>query len=354
MAIVTFLLVLGVLVFFHELGHFCVARLCGVTVQTFSLGFGPKIWSRQQGETEYCISVVPLGGYVRMLGDDPAEEIAPEASACSFLTQSLWKKIAIVVAGPFFNFLLAFFIFSGVFMAGVPLLMPIVGDIEKESAAATGGIEPGDHITSVNGKPITQWEEIPGILQKNGGAPLRITVLRLGTQIDLTITPTQKDRTDVFGEEKPIWVIGIMSKGEYTTKKYNLFSALNLGLQRTVQMTQLNLVGIFKLIQGKISSDNIGGPILIAQMAAKQAEQGFLNVILFTAFISINLGVINLFPVPVLDGGHLLFFLIEGVIGHPMSVKARERAQQVGLALLVSLMVFAFYNDIMRFFVSPG
>lgn len=352
-AIVTFLLVLGVLVFFHELGHFCVARLCGVTVQTFSLGFGPKIWARQSGETEYCISVVPLGGYVRMLGDDPAEEIAPEDSARSFLTQSLWKKIAIVVAGPFFNFLLAFLMFSGVFIAGVPILTPIVGDVEKGSAADSGGIQPGDIISAVNDQPVTQWDEIPTILQDSGGAPLHVTVSRAGTKIDLTVMPIQRSRKDIFGEEKPIWVIGIMSKGEYTIKAYHPFSALNLGLQRTVQMIQLNFVGIIKLIQGRISSDNIGGPILIAQMAAKQAEQGLLNVILFTAFISINLGVINLFPVPVLDGGHLLFFLIEGMIGRPVSLKARERAQQVGIVLLVSLMIFAFYNDIMRFFVTP-
>ena len=357
-AILVFLLVLGVLVFFHELGHFCVARLCGVTVQTFSLGFGPKIWSRKSGETEYCISVVPLGGYVRMLGDDPTEEIAPEDTGRSFLTQSLWKKIAIVVAGPFFNFLLAFFIFSGVFMAGVPMLAPVAGDIEKNSAAESGGIKPGDRIVSLNGKPVTQWDEIPEMLQENGGNLLHIAVSRSGKALILDVTPVQKNRQDVFGEGKPVWVIGIMSSGEYTIKKHNPFSAVYLGLDRTIQMTALNFVGIIKLIQGKISKDNIGGPILIAQMAAKQAEQGLLNVLLFTAFISINLGVINLFPVPILDGGHLLFFLIEAVLGHPMSVKARERAQQVGLVLLVSLMVFAFYNDIMRldimrWFVKP-
>jgi len=358
-ALVTFLLVLGVLVFFHELGHFCVARLCGVTVQTFSLGFGPKIWTRKSGDTEYCISIVPLGGYVRMLGDDPAESIPDEDAGRSFLTQSLWKKIAIVVAGPFFNFILAFFIFTGVFMAGVPTLAPIAGEIEPGSAAALGGMKKGDRILSLNGQAVTQWDEIPKMLQENGAALLRVVVLRSGREITLNITPIQKERQDIFGEGQSVWVIGIASTGEYTIKKHNPFSAVYLGVGRTVQMTWLNLVGIFKLIEGKISRDNIGGPILIAQMAAKQAEEGFLNVLLFTAFISINLGVINLFPVPILDGGHLLFFLIEAVIGRPISAMARERAQQVGLFLLVSLMVFAFYNDIMRldimkFFVTPA
>ncbi len=354
MAVVTFLLVLGILILFHEFGHFIIARACGVQVETFSLGFGPKIWARKWGATEYCISAVPLGGYVRMLGDDPTEEVAPEVVERSFLAQSLGKKVAIVVAGPFFNFILAFFVFSGVFMVGVPLLTPDVGEIAKDSAAELGGMQSGDRILSINGKPLTQWEEIREILQENGGTALHIMVSRAGTEKELIITPTQKNMTDVFGEEKPVWVMGIQSKGETFIKRYDPFSALRLGMERTVSMIELNFVGIIKLIQGKISSDNIGGPILIAQMAASQAEQGFLNVLLFTAFISINLGIINLFPVPILDGGHLLFFLVEAVIGRPVSIGARERANQVGLFLLASLMVFAFYNDIMRFFTNPG
>ncbi len=343
-----FLLVLGVLVFFHEFGHFIVARFCGVQVLTFSLGFGPKLWARTWGGTEYCLSVVPLGGYVRMLGDDPTEEIAPENQEQSFLTQSLSKKIAIVVAGPLFNLMLAFFIFAGVFMVGVPVLTPDVGEVQEGSAAALGGMKPGDRIAAINDEPITEWDAIRETLQEGKGAALRFKIVRGQTEQVLTITPIQQEVKDIFGEPKPLWIIGIAPSGNSFVKRHNPFRAIYLGLERTAYMTELTFVGIVKLIEGKVSSDNIGGPILIAQMVAKQAESGVLSVLLFTAFISINLGVLNLFPVPVLDGGHLLFFLIEGLMGRPVSVRTRERAQQVGLFLLVSLMLFAFYNDFMR------
>ena len=352
-AVVTFLLVLGVLIFFHELGHYTVARLCGVEVQTFSLGFGPKLWTKKWGATEYCLSAFPLGGYVRLLGDDPTEEVAPEDKERSFLAANLSKKIAIVVAGPFFNFILAFFVFFGLFMTGVPLLTPDVGEVDEGSAAALGGILAGDKIVSINEKPITHWEEIRETLQESNGSALRFVILRTGAEKVLTISPMQKEVKDIFGDSKPIWIIGVMPAKTQFIKRYDPVRAFGFGLARTGQMIALNTIGIFKLIAGKISSDNIGGPILIAKMAADQAEQGFLNILLFTAMISINLGVINLFPVPVLDGGHLLFFLIEAIIRRPLSIKAREMASQIGLFLLVSLMVFAFYNDIMRFFIKP-
>jgi regulator of sigma E protease len=348
MAIITFMAVLGILVVFHEFGHFSVARLCGVQVQTFSVGFGPKLWSKKSGPTEYCISAIPLGGYVRMLGDDPTEEIAPEERDRSFLTQPVGKKIAIVVAGPFFNLMLAFFIFAGVLMAGVPLLLPNIGEVQKGSAAEAGGLEAGDRVLKINDKQISEWEEIRGTLQESNGAPLRFTVLKKGAETVLTVTPTRKKMKNIFGDEESLWLVGISPSGDQFTKKHSLLEAIPLGLVRTIDMAELNLVGIVKMIEGKISSDNIGGPILIGQMAAKQAEEGFLHLALFTAFISINLGVINLFPIPILDGGHLLFFLIEAIIGRPVSLRAREVAQQIGLFLLISLMLFAFYNDIMR------
>jgi regulator of sigma E protease len=348
-AIVTFILVLSILILFHEYGHFSVARLCGVGVQTFSLGFGPKLWSKKVGETEYCLCAFPLGGYVRMVGDDPTEEIPEEDKARSFLAATLPRKIAIVVAGPFFNFILAFFVFFGIFMVGVPVLAPDVGEVDSGSPAAMGGILAGDKIVSINEKQITQWDEIRETIQESNGSALRFLVLRAGANKSLTITPMKKEIKDVFGDLQPSFIIGVLPGKTQFTKRYDPITAFGLGLLRTGQMIELNTIGIFKLIQGKIASDNIGGPILIAKMAADQAEQGLLNVLLFAAMISINLGVINLFPIPVLDGGHLLFFLIEAVMRRPLSIKAREMASQVGLFLLVSLMVFAFYNDFMRF-----
>ncbi len=353
-AIVTFLIVLGVLVFVHEFGHYIVARLCGVQVQTFSLGFGPRLFSRKWGPTEYCVSIIPLGGYVRLLGDDPKEEISPEERGRSFLTQSVKKKIAIVVAGPVFNLLLALFIFVGVFMTGVPSLTSEVGEVQPSSAAGAAGMKPGDKIVEIEGKPIHQWEEIRETLQTSGGNELRFVVEREGQKVDLKVTPMMKETQDVLGDSHQLWLIGILPKGTHTIKQYDPLTAARMGAERTWDMISLNVLGIFRLIQGKISSDTIGGPILIAQMAGQQANEGILNVVLFIAILSINLGIINLFPIPILDGGHLLFFIIEGIMGHPLSLKTREIASQVGLFIIISLMVFAFYNDIMRLFIKQG
>lgn len=353
-AIVTFLIVLGVLVFVHEFGHYIVARLCGVQVQTFSLGFGPRLFSRKWGPTEYCVSIIPLGGYVRLLGDDPKEEISPEERDRSFLTQSVKKKIAIVMAGPVFNLLLALFIFVGVFMTGVPSLTSEVGEIQPSSAAGAAGMKPGDKIVEIEGKPINQWEEIRETLQTTGGKELQFVVEREGQRVNLKVTPMMKETQDVLGDSHQLWLIGILPKGTHTIKQYDPLTAAMMGAKRTWDMISLNVLGIFRLIQGKISSDTIGGPILIAQMAGQQANEGVLNVVLFIAILSINLGIINLFPIPVLDGGHLLFFIIEGIMGHPLSLKTREIASQVGLFIIISLMVFAFYNDIMRLFIKQG
>ncbi len=353
-SIITFLIVLGVLVFVHEFGHYIVARLCGVQVQTFSLGFGPKLISRQWGPTEYCISIIPLGGYVRLLGDDPKEEVPEEQRARSFLAQNVKKKISIVVAGPAFNLLLALLIFIGVFMIGVPTLISEVGEVQPGSAAAAAGMKTGDRIVEINGTPIVQWEEIRETLQKSEGKELGFVVEREGARVDLKVTPTMKETQDVLGDSHRLWLIGILPKGTHTIKQYDPLTAAWMGTKRTGEMIVLNVLGIFRLIQGRIPSDTIGGPILIAQMAGQQASEGIMNVILFIAILSINLGIINLFPIPILDGGHLLFFIIEGILGRPLSLKKREIAQQVGLFIIISLMVFAFYNDIMRFFIKQG
>ncbi len=353
-SVITFLIVLGVLVFIHEFGHYIVARYCGVQVQTFSLGFGPKLVSRKWGPTEYCISIVPLGGYVRLLGDDPKEEVAQDMQDKAFLSQPFKKKAAIVIAGPLFNLLLALVIFIGVFLSGVPSLTSDVGEVQADSAAFQGGLKGGDKIVGIEGETISLWEEIREALQKHGGQALHVAVDRAGRRVNLTITPTKKEIKDVFGDEQSLWVIGILPKGTHVVQRYDPFTATIMGVKRTVEMIEVNLIGIVKLILGKISSDNIGGPILIAQMAGKQASEGMLSVLLFIALLSINLGIINLLPIPVLDGGHLFLFIIEAIIGHPISVKTKELAQQVGLFFIISLMVFAFYNDIMRFFVNQA
>lgn len=351
-SILAFIFVLGILVFFHELGHFLIARKIGVKVLKFSLGFGPKLVGRKIGETEYLISTVPLGGYVKLLGEDPTEEMSPEDRGRSFSDQTVGKRIAIVMAGPLFNLILAALIFVFLFMVGIPLLTTEIGDVIGDSPAMKAGVLPGDKIVAINGKEISLWDEMKEIIEKNRDQAMTFTVQRGDNRIDLKITPMVVDDENPLKEKVRVGRIGVRPKGAFTIKRYNPVSAVILGIERTWNITELTVVGIIKIFQREIPADTIGGPILILQMAGQQASEGFVNIMLFIAILSINLGVINLFPIPILDGGHVLFFLIEAVMGKPVGIKKREIAQQIGLFLLVSLMLFAFYNDIMRFFIK--
>ncbi|MBI5745507.1 MAG: RIP metalloprotease RseP [Nitrospirae bacterium] len=351
-SIFAFVFVLGILVFFHELGHFLIARRIGVKVLKFSLGFGPKLVGRKIGETEYLISSVPLGGYVKLLGEDPTEEMSPEDKGRSFSDQPVGKRIAIVMAGPLFNLILAALIFVFLFMVGIPLLTTEIGDVIGDSPAMKAGVLPGDKIVAINGKEISLWDEMKEIIEKNRDQAMTFTVRRGDNRIDLKITPMVVDDENPLKEKVRVGRIGVRPKGTFITKRYNPVSAVMLGIERTWNITALTVLGIIKIFQREIPADTIGGPILILQMAGQQASEGFVNIMLFIAILSINLGVINLFPIPILDGGHVLFFLIEAVMGKPVSIKKREVAQQIGLFLLVSLMLFAFYNDIMRFFIK--
>jgi regulator of sigma E protease len=351
--ILSFVVVLGVLIFIHELGHFLVARKVGVKVLTFSIGFGPKLIKKTVGDTEYALSAFPLGGYVRLLGDDPKEAIDPQELHRSFLNQSVSKKMAIVFAGPFFNLLLALVIFVGIFMMGVPVLTAEVGEVQTDSPAYKAGILSGDVVLSIDKKNVQQWEDIRGILQSSGGKEVTIEVKRDGETVMVKVIPEQKESKNIFGERQMQWLIGIAPKGTVITQHHNPFTAAFLGAKRTWEITELTVVGIVKLIEGKLPANTIGGPIMIAQMAGQQAAQGLLSVLLFIAILSINLGVINLLPIPILDGGHILFFAIEGVLGRPISLRKREVAQQIGLFLLICLMLFAIYNDVDRIISSP-
>ncbi len=351
-SIFAFVFVLGILVFFHELGHYLIARRIGVKVLKFSLGFGPKLAGRKIGETEYLISAVPLGGYVKLLGEDPTEEMSPEDRGRSFSDQTVGKRIAIVMAGPVFNLILAALIFVFLFMVGIPLLTTEIGDVIGDSPAMKAGVLPGDKIVAINGKEISLWDEMKEIIEKNREQAMTFTVQRGDNRIDLKITPMVVDDENPLKEKVRVGRIGVRPKGAFTIKRYNPVSAVILGIERTWNITELTVLGIIKIFQREIPADTIGGPILILQMAGQQASEGFVNIMLFIAILSINLGVINLFPIPILDGGHIIFFLIEAVMGKPVSIKKREIAQQVGLFLLISLMLFAFYNDIMRFFIK--
>ncbi len=348
------ILVLAVLIVFHEYGHFLAARLFGVRVLRFSVGFGPKIIGRQIGETEYTICAVPLGGYVNLLGENPDETLSEADRARAFSTQSVWRRTLIVAAGPVFNLLLALLLFIAVAAIGLPALIPQVGNIQHGMPAEQAGLLPGDTIRSIDGQEITHWEEIQAEIQRHGGKTLTMVVEREGQRLSLQITPVRRERPNIFGEMKPGWLIGIQPKGTVFIRRFNPAEAVTFGVRRTVEITVLTVVGLVKIVEQKLPANTIGGPILIAQMVGQQASEGLLPFLLFIAVLSVNLGVLNLLPIPVLDGGHLLFFAIEAVIGRPVSIRKREVAQQVGFALLISLMLFAVYNDIMRFFVAPG
>lgn len=348
MTFLSAIVLLGILIFVHELGHFLFAKMMKVKVLKFSLGFGPKLIGRKYGETEYLISAFPLGGYVKMLGEDREDEISDEDKARAYSSQPVWKRLLIVVSGPVFNLFFAGFIFMFVFLSGVPVLMSEVGEVLVDSPAARAGLLKGDSIIEINNAPVMRWDEMTGIIHKSPGVKLSLKIKRGDDLIALDITPEKKTAPNIFGENKEVGLIGIKPLGKTFIEKKNPLSAVSHAVMRTWDLSVLTIVSIVKLIQRIIPADTIGGPILIFQMAGQQAAEGPLNFLVFMAIISINLGVLNLLPIPILDGGHVLFLGIEAIRRKPLSDRALMVAQRVGLAALITLMVFAFYNDIMR------
>jgi len=431
-----FLIGLAALIFVHELGHFLAARRYGVVVEKFSIGFGKKIFGTTRGETEYIVAAIPLGGYVKMKGEELDEETNEEGS---FSAAPPSHRLLIAFAGPLFNILFALAIYIFVYMVGVKALSPVIGTVKENSPAQVAGLQTGDQVIAVEGKSIRLWDELqnkvyhsPGKeldfqverqsgqivnikitpiaeeikdpfgdsrqvgligitplvntityikkgsaaekagLQLNDrvmavgntpifgwtdlrpaavdepGVPLVFKIRRNGTEILIPLTTTPKIVKDGKGKELKIGEIGIGMSGKMVLEQYGLLGSIVRSIKETWKMTSLIAISVQKMIFGSIPADQIGGPILIFQIYGEQAEQGFSEFISLTALLSINLGLINLLPIPILDGGHIFFFLIEMIKGRPVSEVNRERAQQVGLFMLISLMVFAFYNDIMR------
>lgn len=347
--LVSFIIVLGVLIFFHEFGHFLIARLFGVGVEKFSLGFGPRLIGKKIGRTDYRISAIPLGGYVKMIGEEPDAEVDPADISVSFTHKHVIKRMCIVAAGPFFNILLAIIIFFGIFMAsGAMVLKPSVGTVRDGSPALAAGIKPGDLITVIDSVPVTSWDDMTEIIGASKGKTLEITVRRADSEKVFRITPELVSAKNIFGEDIQRFIIGISASGEAYTKELNPLQAFTHSLVQTYKIIELMVMIIGKLITGDISTDTIGGPIMIAKMAGDQAKSGVTNLIFFMALISVNLAIINLLPIPILDGGHLLFFFIESIKRKPVSLKVREVAQQVGLFIIILLIIFVFYNDITK------
>jgi len=349
MGVLAAFVVLGFLIVVHEFGHFIVAKRSGVGVLKFSVGFGPKIFGRTINGTEYVLSAIPLGGFVKMVGEDPdsTEAVDPRIS---FSHQPVWKRVAIVLAGPVFNLLFAFVAFSvvlAVYGQRVPSDVAKVGGVMADMPAARAGLQVGDVVTAVDGKPIATWEELSNTIRASSGHPVVMTVQRGDQSLSLTVTPEPKADKNIFGEVVgEAYVIGIERGFEQVS--VGPIEAIGNGAKQTLWWIQTLIMSVVKILQGKIPAQDIGGPILIVQAAGQQAQIGLESLLLFMAVISINLGILNLLPIPILDGGHLLFFLVEAVMRRPLDMRHREIAQQVGLVILIALMAFAFYNDILR------
>jgi regulator of sigma E protease len=346
--VVSVVILLGVLIFVHELGHFLMAKRAGVGVLKFSLGFGPRLIGKTIGETEYLLSLIPLGGYVKLLGESPDEELSAEEEKKSFLKQSVRKRIGIVAAGPIFNLLLAILIFTVVNMIGLPVLTAEIGGLQDDSPAMSAGIKAGDQITAIEGESVQKWDEISERVSESQGKPIRITLRRDSSSLSITVTPKLAKTTSVFGEATEGYKIGISPAGRTVIERKNPPSAFWTGLRQTWMIGKLTVVSIVKMFQGIVSPKSLGGPIMIAQIAGSQVKEGIIPFILFMALLSINLAILNLLPVPVLDGGHLLFYLVEAVTGHEVNLRWREMAQQIGFFLLILLMIFVFMMDIER------
>jgi regulator of sigma E protease len=360
--VVPFLFVLTIVVFFHELGHFLVARWNGVRVQVFSVGFGPELagFTDRRG-TRWKISAIPLGGYVKFLGDDNAASVSTPSSADgmsaaerqeSFACKPVGQRAAIVAAGPIANFLLAIVIFAGVFMFyGKQITSPRVDSVQPDSAAAAAGFQPGDLVLSIDGRPVETFTDLQRIVSINAGTPLEIVVERGGVRVTLRAVPALREVRDAFGNVRRIGVLGIsrsMSPEDAKVVPVPPLQAVVLGLEETWFVIERTLAYIGGVLIGRESADQLGGPIRIAQVSGQVASIGLVALVHLAAVLSVSIGLLNLFPIPLLDGGHLLFYAIEAVRGRPLSERAQELSFRIGLAIVLMLMIFATFNDILN------
>jgi len=360
--VIPFLFVLTIVVFFHELGHFVVARWCGVKVLTFSIGFGRELLGfNDRHATRWKISAIPLGGYVKFFGDDNAASV-PDQSALSSMTeaerqvsfvhQNVAKRSAIVVAGPLANFLLAVAIFASLFMIyGKQSTAARVDTIQAGSAAEAAGFKPGDLVLAINGRPVESFSDMQRIVSTSAGETLSILVERGGEQLTLKAVPALKEVKDSFGNVHRIGVLGIsrsLASDDLKHQPVAPLKALGLGGQETWFVIERTLSYIGGVFSGREAADQLGGPIRIAQVSGQVASAGFPALMHLAAVLSVSIGLLNLFPVPLLDGGHLLFYAIEAIRGRPLSERAQEMGFRIGLAIVVMLMIFATFNDIVH------
>jgi regulator of sigma E protease len=364
--IVPFLFVLAIVVFFHELGHFLIGRWCGVKVQAFSIGFGPEIigFNDRYG-TRWKLSAIPLGGFVKFLGDDnaasvpdhaAAAQMTPEEREVSFVHKSVGKRAAVVAAGPIANFILAILIFAAIFgTAGRQYTSARVDTVQPGSAAQAAGFQPGDLVLSINGEKIDSFGDMQRIVSVSAGEPLNMVVDRGGVAVTLKATPQMRELKDNFGNVHRLGVLGLgrsTQPGDIKTQHYSPIEAIGQGAWETWSIVDRTISYIGGVFSGREAADQLGGPIRIAQVSGQVATVGFVALMHLTAVLSVSIGLLNLFPIPLLDGGHLLFYGIEAIRGRPLSERWQEIGFRIGFAIVVMLMIFATFNDILHLATS--
>lgn len=332
----------------HEFGHFIVAKRIGVRVETFSFGFGPKLFSVKKGETEYAVSAIPLGGYIKMAGDEPGEKLT--GKSFEFLSRSIFDRFKVIVAGPLLNYILAFLIFSVIFMFGSPTLTTEVGSLLKDYPAKEAGILVGDKVLKVDSKDVSHWEDMTAITHSHTESPIQLTIERGGKVFELKLQPVIREVKDIFGNSTKIALLGIAPSEKIESVRYGFFQSFGMGFKKLMDLTTLTYKALWYIVTGRMSvKESMTGPIGIFIITGKAAQMGFIYLVHLVAMLSASLAIFNLLPFPVLDGGHVFFLIIEKIRGKPLSMKAQEMIANVGISLLILLTVFIFYNDIMKF-----
>jgi len=346
----SFVVVIGVLIFIHELGHFIVARFFGMGVRAFSLGFGPKLVGFRAGSTQYRISLIPLGGYVQLVGQD-SEDDSTEGFPQEqwFIRRPSWQRMLVVAAGPLFNLALAWALYASMFYAHGRFETPAhIGQVTQQSAAERAGLREGDSVIAVNGTPISYFRELQQNVEKSKGAPLDLVVERGGEKLTVTATPDMLPQKNIFGEDVSRPILGIRSTQESVNIPLGFAAAMREGWHQTWEITSMTGQVFYKLVMGVVPVSSLGGPIMIAELVGKGSEQGLTSLATLTAMISVNLAILNLLPIPVLDGGHILFYALETIFRRPVPERIRAVTTKIGFALLMALMLLATANDLMR------
>jgi regulator of sigma E protease len=348
LSLVSFVFVLSILVIVHEFGHFIAAKRIGVRIEKFSIGFGPEIFGITKNGTRYLISAVPLGGYVKLAGETEQDGIKGEK--WEYMSRAVGERARIIFAGPLLNYILAFFIFSFVFIIGNPTMTTKIGKVMPGYPAESAGLKPGDRILKINGKEVRYWEDVTNIVHTNKASQMRLFVQRDEELLDLIVAPKSQDIKTIFGSKKRVSLIGIMPGDEVVYVRYGIFKSFYMAGEKLIMLSYITCRALWASITGAIPfKESMTGPIGIFYITGQAAKLGFVYLLQLMGVLSASLAIFNLLPVPVLDGGHILFLVVEKIRRKPISYKMQESITQVGLFLLIFLMVFVFYNDIMRF-----